>query len=236
MNCCDWDVHYQNIVDIKSGKTKFYEALLRVKNREIEPFIRELEMNGSIADVTEFMLLRSADFLRSLSEDISLTINISPLELDIENYSSRLIKIIKSQKLDASRLVFEITESRQMVNSFHAKRNMDALKAIGIRFAMDDFGMGYSNILLLASYPFDYVKMDKCFLNDILVNNKKQYILQNILCMLEGLGISTIVEGVEGCFEYKLLKNFSVDYVQGYYLGKPMPLLTCSYKNKSFVI
>lgn len=211
-------------MDVKSGRTRFYEALLRIDNTDIETFIKEMEQSGETNRVTEFVLKRGASEIKHLSEDISLSINVSPNELENKDFSNHIIEIIEEEKVNPKRLVLELTESSQISNLKNVLENMNELKSIGFRFAMDDFGMGYSNILLLASYPFDYVKTDRNFLSGILENRKKQYLLERVLSMLNGLGIATIVEGVEGSFEYKLLKNFNVDYVQGYYLGKPMPL------------
>ncbi len=125
--------------------------------------------------------------------------------------------------LDASRLVFEVTETGLFEDSGRAQQNIKALHALGIQFAVDDFGTGYSSLSYLNELAFQEVKIDRSFVSKLLTTNRAKIIVRSTVQLAKELGLNVVAEGVEDKATLDALASFGVDRIQGYYIAKPMP-------------
>lgn len=215
---------YQPLVDAETGKLKGVEALARwtTEAGPISPeiFIPIAERAGLIDELGLYVLSAAIDNVRRW-DDIAVSVNVSPIQLRNPNFAADVAAVLKKKSFDPNRLTLEITEGVLMSNPEQAKRSIASLKAIGVKFALDDFGCGYASIGALREFGFDRMKIDRSLVTAI-ESERGARILAATISLANALNIPVTAEGVETPAQAKVLKLSGCDQLQGYLVGKPM--------------
>ncbi|HSI84676.1 MAG: putative bifunctional diguanylate cyclase/phosphodiesterase, partial [Candidatus Methylacidiphilales bacterium] len=218
-------LHYQPIVTAKSGKTVFYEALIRWPVEGggwVSPgtFLPVAERVGIIEKIDEYVMECAAEALREYSQ-LQLCINLSGKSLQ----RSDLITVIESVLSPyAHRVIFEITETAIVSQLGQARQLMLALQSHGYRFALDDFGMGYCSLAYLRDLPANILKIDGSFIKELATQAFNRALLRSLTEIARLLGQQTVAEHVETAEQHALINELGIDYAQGYFFGKAQPL------------
>lgn len=222
----------QPIVDIQSAETAAYELLLRAQDDDgnlmmPNDVIPTAERLGIIREIDRWVLHRGIEMLareQRLGRTTGIHINLSgsafsdPDILDLAR--SELIRT----GIDPSRLTIEITETSAITDIAFASAFIQQLRALGCRFALDDFGAGASSLFYLRNLPVDCLKIDGALITNLSDSVPDQHFVKAIVEMCKGLNIVTVAEFVENEYLYSLISEYGVDRAQGYALGKPAPL------------
>ncbi|HWF94658.1 MAG TPA: EAL domain-containing protein [Xanthobacteraceae bacterium] len=218
-------VAYQPIVN-NSGETVVgVEALCRWRHPErgeIPPseFIPIAEHSGLIIALGEWVL-RQACLDGKAWPDITVSVNVSPLQFRRADFVDVVERILHETGFDATRLELEVTESTLLGNVDTAELAMFRLKALGVRLALDDFGTGYSSLLYLRRFPFDKLKIDRSFVHSIERAADAAAIVHAVVSLGRGLGMKVTAEGVETAEQQLFLRAAGVHMMQGYRFGRP---------------
>ena len=224
-------VVYQPIFNTSEGGLVAFEALARWNDAEfgdVSPleFIPLAEETGLIAAVGERVLdiacRDAASWRESAKYTIGLHVNISGRQLGASNFVSYLARVLRHHRIAPSSLTLELTESVLLDNPDRAIARLTALGEIGVRVAIDDFGVGYSSIAYLRRFPLDVLKVDRQFVAGILNSPPGQQVLQAMVELATGLDYTVIAEGVEQPEELVVLRSLGFQYAQGYLLAAPM--------------
>jgi diguanylate cyclase (GGDEF)-like protein len=218
---------YQPIVNASGETMVGVEALARWTHPTagvIPPsvFIPIAENSGLIVELGEWMLRRACLDGRNWP-DLTVAVNVSPLQFRRSDFVDVVERILKETDFDASRLELELTESTLLGNLETAELSMLRLKAIGVRFALDDFGTGYSSLLYLRRFPFDKLKIDSSFVRSIETAPDAAAIVHAVVSLGRGLGMRVTAEGVENAEQHLFLRAAGVHSMQGYRFGRPGP-------------
>ena len=214
---------YQPIYDVNNKCFNHFEALIRLANEELgyigpAEFIPIAENFGLANEIDYFVLNETCAFLQRNPQIESLEINISCAEF-FNNPSDRFIKTIKQYQIDPSKLCLEITETIAVKYPAKTQEFMRDLGQHGIKFAMDDFGSGYSNMARFITLPFSIAKLDKTLLNSSI---NVEVFFDAAVSLFKSLNIPIVIEGVETEEQLKISKAKEIEYVQGYYFSKPL--------------
>jgi len=222
-------LHYQPIVDIRNGHIMACEALMRWKHPEkgmIGPdvFIPIAEQTGLIADMGEFAIRQACADAVKWPEDVSVTVNISAFQFkDI----ARLIATVKDalllSRLAPQRLELEVTESLLIEDQRSTLEAIRELRRIGVKFALDDFGVGYSSLAYLARYPFSKVKIDRSFAKNVTTDTPSRSIIEVVCQLARRLGLRVVVEGIETEEQRDEVQRLGAEQGQGWLFGRPEP-------------
>ncbi len=224
-------VVYQPIVDIKDKKIIGAEALIRWEHPELKnipplDFIPLAEDNGLIHKIGKIVLKdavnQTAKWHKQGFDDITISVNISGVQLFQSDLVSSLDTIIFESGLDTKYIKLELTESVLMQNIELASNIMKKFNKKGIEFSIDDFGTGYSSFQYLSKLPISTLKIDQSFIEDMIKCKNDRIIVEAIISMAHSLSLNVIAEGVENKEQYMILEDIGCDNVQGYYLGKPL--------------
>ncbi len=226
-------VHYQPLARASDGEVCGFEALCRWPHpvRGMIPpidFIPLAEDSGLIAPLGEFVLRRACADAMTWEKPLRIAVNLSPLQLNNPTLPTLVHEILIETGLSPSRLELEITESALFKDYQRALDNLRRLKALGVRVAMDDFGTGFSSLSTLQSFPFDKIKIDKSFVENINVHDRATVIVRAVLGLGRSLNIPVVAEGVETLEQMDFLRGESCDEIQGYAIGRPAPADTLS--------
>lgn len=225
-------VVYQPIFDTAEGALVAFEALVRWEHSEfgsVSPteFIPLAEEVGLIAAVGERVLdiaCRDAASWRETAHfPIGLHVNVSARQLSASSFVSYLARVLRHHHIEPQSLTLELTEAVLLDNPERAAARLMALREIGVRVAIDDFGVGYSSLAYLRRFPLDVLKVDRQFVAGIANSPPGQHILQAIVDLAAGLEYDVIAEGIEQPEELVLLRQLGFRYAQGYLLAAPMP-------------
>lgn len=219
--------YFQPIVDNKTKEIVKYESLVRLitpTDKILTPyFFLDVAKKGRFySQITQIVFNNSFDALSKTTKDIS--INLSALDIEKENVSNMIFDLLEKHKKDASRIVFELLEDENVKDMNVVKNFISRAKKYGVRIAIDDFGVGYSNFVRLLDYQPDILKIDASLIKDILTNDYSLAIVKTIITFAKSQNIEVVGEFVENEEIYLLLKELGVDYSQGYFFGKPEPL------------
>jgi diguanylate cyclase (GGDEF)-like protein len=222
------EIHYQPLVDIASGSTCAYEALLRWPHRErgmIPPgdFIPVAEETGLIGAIGAFVLRQACADAVLWPDDVKVAVNLSPLQFRTGNLLHTVMGALEQSGLAPRRLELEITETLLLERGDHVLATLHALRALGVRIAMDDFGTGYSSLSYLRSFPFDKIKIDRSFVRDLCSNADSQAIVRAIVSLGSSLGITITAEGVECERDLEKLRAEGCAQAQGFLFSVPRP-------------
>lgn len=224
-------LHYQPKADLYSGNCTGVEALVRWQHPErgmIAPaqFIPLAEASGLIVPIGRWVLQEACrEIVRWQSAGVPpmhMAVNLSPQQLGDENLVAEIVKILEATGASPRQLELEITESTVMANPEVAAKSLHALREMGIRLAMDDFGTGHSSLGNLRRFPFDVLKIDRSFVHNVTTVPEDATIATTVISMAHNLGMRVIAEGVEKDCQMSWLRNQLCDEIQGYYLGMPM--------------
>ena len=224
----DFHLHYQPQHDLATGKILGYEALLRWRHpkRGVIPpseFVPVAEETGMVVPIGDWVLRKACADLRTLPEDLSIAVNISPVQMMTKDFIQRVRAVVAESGINPSRLELEVTETAMMQDRERAAQVMRQLTDMGISVAVDDFGTGYSNLSYLIDFPFQKLKIDRSFVDRIDKDNGGA-VVSTIVGLSRALGVRTIAEGVETEAQATLLRAAGCDVVQGYLYGRPGPL------------
>ena len=223
--------YYQPKVNSLTGEVSGAEALVRWKKPNgiiIQPdqFVPIIERSGQIIQVDYFMYNEVFAFIANRLKEgkkvVPVSINVSRQhfkKLDIINYVKQLQE---KYKIPPKYVEFEITETVCMADTAKAMKFIRTFHDMGFKVSMDDFGSGYSSLYLLSELPIDIIKMDKCFLQSDILQQKEKVIISNIINMTHELDITTLCEGVETSQQSEFLKSVGCDIQQGFYFSRPV--------------
>ncbi|MGJ5218346.1 sensor domain-containing protein, partial [Bradyrhizobium oligotrophicum] len=220
--------HYQPLIDLATGRITGFEALVRWPHPErgmIPPseFIPIAEDTGLISALGRTMLRQACSDAAKWPDEVSVAVNMSPLQFRAGNVLSLVMDALKQSGLPPSRLELEITETLVLEKSGQVLATLHALRALGVRISMDDFGTGYSSLSYLRSFPFDKIKVDQSFIRDLAANREAQAIVRSIVSLGKGLGVTITAEGVETEAELRCLRAEGCHEGQGYLFSRPRP-------------
>lgn len=205
------------------------EALVRWKHPARgmifpDQFIPIIEENGFIRKVDYYIWEEACRFIRKCENvgimSCPISVNVSRVHLQDDECVWTLADMIKKHEIPKHLLELEITES---VDNSQVSMKAFQLKEEGYTLLMDDFGSGYSSLNILLETPFDVIKLDKRFIENMMVSDKGRLILEQVVSMANKLGLGLLAEGVETKEQVEILQNIGCDQVQGYYYAKPMP-------------
>ena len=226
----EFQLVYQPLVDARNFETVAYEALLRLNDRDGTPippfeFVPVAEEIGLIEDIGVWVLNAATRDIAQLDDVSGVSVNLSAEQFR----SGRLVDYVRTalrrSGLSPARLELEVTESLLLGEDINASYQIDALKEIGVRIAMDDFGTGFSSLSTLWRYGFDRIKIDKSFvaaLND--APERSRQLIDSIVLLGDRMGMKVTAEGIETDEQKTVLVSLGCDMLQGYYFGRPAPL------------
>ena len=222
---------FQPVRRLSDGMAVYYEALLRLRgdNGELIPpamFIPAAERFGLMPQI-DCWVVRSALQVLQENPEIEVFVNISAASLGNDQVLECIVTNVKKSGIAPHRLGFEITETAVVKDFAHAEQWLQELRSLGCRFALDDFGAGYSSFHwfnLLAGNYLDFLKIDGTFIRSLETTPSSRSIVQAINTVAQALGKKTIAEWVENRTMLKIVKELGIEHAQGYYLDKPGPL------------
>ncbi len=215
----------------KTKKIRGFETLARMKDEYgniISPasFIPLAEKTGLITSIDNLVIRNSMFFLKNIlditNEKLMLSVNISVLHLLNKGFLDEIQQILNETNFPPSQLEIEITESVFISSMSKAIDTLNELKKIGVCIALDDFGTGYSSLSYLSKLPIDLLKIDKSFIDELLVSESGRNYVAAIISIGHIMNFSVISEGVENQKQLDILDSLGSDYMQGYLWGKPM--------------
>ena len=220
-----FQLYYQPVVDVKAGQPSFYECLLRMFDQQggllpAGEFLPIAEKMGLIRSIDRFVLDGVVAELNE-SPEAQLALNISSLSPTDPSWLRALTAQVKEHEEIARRLLVEITETTALHDMRETTRFIAALKEMGCRVALDDFGAGYTSFRHLQELSVDIVKIDGPFVKTIDENTNSQLFVETLQSFADGLGMETVAECVETQHIAELLRRFGVTYFQGYHFGAP---------------
>jgi diguanylate cyclase (GGDEF)-like protein len=206
-----------------------FEALVRWSHPTRGPippaiFIPLAEDGGLIIPLGEWILRSACREAASWKSKALLAVNLSPAQFRHGDLPGLVHSVLLETGLSPSRLELEITESVLIDDFGHAQATLRRLKALGVKIAMDDFGTGYSSLSYLQSFPFDKIKVDRSFVTGLDTNNNNAAIVRAVITLARSLNLPVLAEGVETEAQRLILSQESCDQIQGYLIGKPLPI------------
>jgi diguanylate cyclase (GGDEF)-like protein len=221
-------LHYQPLVNVETGVTNGYEALIRWEHPErgtVMPnlFIPIAEETGLIIQIGEWVIRQAMDDLATWEEEVTVSINLSPAQMRSPSLISTLVNALASTGVDSARVCLEITETVLMQDSEANMETLHRLRGLGVQIALDDFGTGYSSLNYLRSFPFDKIKIDRCFVAEIDSREDCRAIVRSVVNLAHSLGMTTTAEGVERAEQVEHLRAEGCGEVQGFLYSKAVP-------------
>lgn len=220
---------FQPVLDIGAEKITHYEALIRMLDKDnqlVAPlhFIPVAERMGLIREIDFWVVTNAIDWLHKLRAgraQLCVNVNLSAHVLQDPSLVALVKDKLRVTGIDAARITFEITETAAVANIAKTRKVIEELRALGCCFAIDDFGAGFNSYSYLKHFPVDYLKIDGAFITHLVDDAVDQALVKSMIEIARTLGKKTIAEFVENAETLALLKEYGVDYAQGYYLGKP---------------
>jgi diguanylate cyclase (GGDEF)-like protein len=222
---------YQPIVDAYSGSLIAFEALARWTDPERGPippdiFVNVAEEIGLTVRLGEYVLKRACLRMRRLIEhgnrELYVSVNISPRQFREPNFTADVRRILERCDLPPRNLQLEVTENAYISGVDASIRNINALKRMGIRVTIDDFGTGFSALGYLKRLPVNSIKIDRSFIADITHDAADQGIVRAIIALAENLGLLVVAEGVENEEQVRLLRELGCHQLQGFHISRPV--------------
>ncbi len=232
MELGEFELYFQPIIHTHSGKLVSAEALLRWNNPALgmvmpDRFIPLAEETGLIIPIGEWVIQEACKAARNwqtlTGNPIGVAVNVSPRQFRDPGFTDAVMRALDASGLSPELLELEITERLILDNSIETADILRKLDRSGIRLTVDDFGTGYSALSYLKSYPFDTLKIDKSFIQDVLTENDDASLVRAIITMAHSLGLTVVAEGVEAEAQTHFLKEEHCDYSQGYFYSTPLP-------------
>jgi diguanylate cyclase (GGDEF)-like protein len=224
----EFELYYQPVLNLDQDKVRCCEALLRWHHPErgmIPPaeFIPIAEDIGLIVALGEWVIRQACADAVQWPADVCVAVNLSPTQLVSRGLLTAVLNALAASRLPAHRLELEITEAVLMQNSEVTLRTLHQLRELGIRISMDDFGTGYSSLSYLRSFPFDKIKIDRCFISGLGDSSEADAIVQAVAGLADSLNMTTTAEGVETREQLDLVRRLGCTDVQGFFYSRPVP-------------
>jgi EAL domain-containing protein (putative c-di-GMP-specific phosphodiesterase class I) len=223
---------FMPIVAAKGQRTRGYEILLRCPSLEqmnftTEEYVTQAEKLGLIEEIDLRVLRNSfsiiSKFHAASHKELIFSINISALELANERFSSQVATLLEQYNVDTSCIELEVTETAFVPNDQKGLETLNALKDLGFRLVLDDFGAGYTSFHQLVHYPFDVLKIDKSFVEILNEQTRdEQSMVEVIYSLAKTHNLKLVAEGVETEFQADYLTELGCEWLQGYYFSKPV--------------
>jgi diguanylate cyclase (GGDEF)-like protein/PAS domain S-box-containing protein len=223
-------IAYQPQVDLRTKKVSGFEALARWNSPRLgnvppEVFIPIAEDAWMIDSIGLFVVEGAAKFIKRAEtagfSGFMVSVNVSVRQLGDAEFINRVLRILKAYDVEPGRIAIEITESFMIDDLGPVVALLQRLRDEGFVLSLDDFGKGYSSLSYLRSLPLDYLKIDKCFIDDIVSDRKAVPLARNIIELSHQLGLKVVAEGVEVREQIDYLRDNECDYIQGFYYSKP---------------
>ena len=227
-----FEVYYQPVYSLKEKRYITLEALSRLYHPELgwvppDLFIQIAEKNNLVDRITNLQFRRICRFIQEhplLTDRLcNIKMNLSPLDLIQRNSSSRLIRLMDEYGVKHSFIQFEITETVATEYNSALNKAVDDFTDSGIGLCLDDFGSGYANLTTVMQLPFSAIKLDRSLLSKVCEDPRSANFYHSIVSSFQNMGFHVISEGVETDAEVKLLSDYGVDMIQGFYFSKPLP-------------
>ncbi|MFV8799325.1 EAL domain-containing protein [Yersinia sp. LJYL362] len=225
----EFSLYYQPRYRIKGTQLTGAEALVRWNHPVLgllmpDQFIALAEETGLITAISDWTMLQACQDAATWPASLIISVNISAIEFRSQRLIERVRQVLLLSGLPSHRLELEITERIMIEDADGAFKTMTALKALGVRLSMDDFGTGYSSLNYLRRFPFDGLKIDKSFIDELTQSHEGRSIVEGIINLGHALSMTVTAEGVETAEQLEHLQTLMCDEAQGYLLGKPMKL------------
>ena len=221
-------IFFQPIVDLKTGRIRSFEALVRwyhPEKGELRPdeFIPVAEETGVIITLGNWITAQAAKAAAQWPEDVTIAVNLSPVQIRAPGAALGILNALREAKLDPSRLQLEVTESLFVENGENTARFINELAKEGVRFALDDFGTGYSSLAYINQYPFRTIKVDRSFVSGPNVGRKSDAIIRAVAEMGSTLEMEIVAEGLETVEQVQAVRDAGCTLGQGYYFSRAVP-------------
>ena len=221
-------LHYQPIINLATERISGFEALIRWNHpgRGMTPpadFIPFAEETTKIVPIGEWVLRTACEEAATWPSDVSIAVNVSPVQFRTSNLYEVVTRELSRSGLAADRLELEITESALLWNEESAVKTLRRLRALGVRIAMDDCGTGHSSLIYLRRFPFDKLKIDRSFIQDLSNKKDARAIVRALVKLAGSLGLGTTAEGVETLGQRNYLKRIGCLSAQGYFFSEAGP-------------
>ena len=222
-------LHWQPKVDIESSRIVGAEVLLRWRHPQLGSvapveFIPIAEKSGVIREIGMWVLREACRVTAAQLPGLTISVNVSPSQLHDDAFIACVRDALHASGLDPFRLELEITESVFIDDVEGALQRLHALRALGVRVALDDFGTGYSSLAYLRRFPFDTLKIDRAFVNELMNSIDTRAIVQMISQLAVTLNMRTVAEGVESAAQLSVVSSVGCDEVQGWLVSPACPL------------
>ncbi len=220
--------YFQPIVDNATKQIIKYESLVRLINKEgkvLTPyhFLEISKKSSYYTQITNIVLERSFDVLKNCDKEI--TINLSAIDIEQSSTRLKVFELLQKYRDIAPRMVFELLEDESVKDFSMVKKFISDVKSYGVKIAIDDFGAGYSNYERLLEYEPDILKIDGCLIRNIENSNYSLSVVKSIVTFAKEQGLQTVAEFIENEAIFNIVRDLGVDYSQGYYFGKPEPMV-----------
>lgn len=228
----EFELHYQPQQAITDGQITGFEALIRWNHPlhgtiAPERFIALAEETGLIVPIGYWVIrsacLQNREWHNAGLHQARVAVNVSARQFSEKNFVSTIVEILEATNLPPCYLELELTEGMVMENTEHTINVLSQLKEVGVTISIDDFGTGYSSLAYLKRFPLDMLKIDRSFVRDIAIDNDDRSIVNAVISLAHSLHLTVIAEGVEDEAQLQYLRQQHCDFVQGYYISKPMP-------------
>jgi len=227
----EFELHYQPIVDVKTGEVSGLEALLRWRNEHLgsklpEDFIPLAEESGLIVPIGEWVLREACRCVSLLEKQLNrsflLAVNLSPRQLQQDDLPRMIQSALTASNRDPRSLEIEITESALIGNSSRLEV-LNQVRALGVGIAIDGFGTGFSSLAYITRFRVDRLKIDRLFVQNCMTDKNGETVTRVLVAMAHGLRIPVVAVGVETAAQYGFAGTVECDTAQGYYLSHPIP-------------
>jgi len=224
----EFELHYQPLVNLESNDVNAFEALLRWNHPRrglVSPadFIPVAEETGLIVPLGEWVLKSACYEAVDWPDHIKVAVNLSPAQLNNRNLLNVVTGALAESGMPARRLQLEITESVLLQNTFATLATLHELRKLGVQIALDDFGTGYSSLSYLRSFPFDKIKIDRSFIQDLSNGSEPVAIVQAVANLARCLNMTSTAEGVETQQQMDMLQSMGCTEMQGYLFSRARP-------------
>ncbi|HID66664.1 MAG TPA: bifunctional diguanylate cyclase/phosphodiesterase [Aquificaceae bacterium] len=217
--------YFQPILDLKSDEVYMFEVLARIEEKgeiiSAGKFIDAAESLGIVHRMDYKVIEKALEICKAAEKEPTLFFNISPRVLLIPDFVKQINKLVEDFGYDKEKIVFEITERETVRNLEILKRFIRNLKEEGFRFALDDFGAGFASFTYVKIFPIDFIKIEGEFIRSMIESKLDEAFVRGAVTLARTAGIKTIAEYVEDEVIYNAVKSLSIDYAQGFYIGKP---------------
>ncbi|RYY76803.1 MAG: EAL domain-containing protein [Gammaproteobacteria bacterium] len=222
-------LYFQPIYDIRKDKISYYESLVRLRETDgtiVGPaeFIPALEAAGEMHLLDRWIIKLATRMLKDHPKLNQIAINLSAQAFKDESLVPTILEALKATGINPNRITFELTESASLFNLHITQRVIAELHNLGCSFSVDDFGSGFSSFSYLKELPADYIKLDGSFIKNLHKDAIDRALVKSMIQVIQALGKKAVAEFVENQEILDILKNMGIDFVQGYHIGRPIPV------------